>query len=111
MVMCSSGGVTKWNRPGLDLSKQPPAVRMNDDLGGILTYKLKGEDAVRNSGIPFAIVRPSALTDELGGAPLVFDQGDDLMVWHFRQTTSVIYFQASYCQYIICVYPGKMQQD
>ena len=28
-------------RPGLDLSQEPPAVRMNDELGGILTYKLK----------------------------------------------------------------------
>lgn len=28
-------------RPGIDLSKEPPAVRMNEELGGILTYKLK----------------------------------------------------------------------
>ena len=28
-------------RPGIDLSQEPPAVRMNDELGGILTYKLK----------------------------------------------------------------------
>ncbi len=28
-------------RPGIDLSQEPPAVRMNDELGGILTNKLK----------------------------------------------------------------------
>ncbi len=36
--------VLNWlytGRPGIDLSQEPPAVRMNDELGGILTYKLK----------------------------------------------------------------------
>ena len=35
--------LTEWcgSRPGIDLSQEPPAVRMNDELGGILTYKLK----------------------------------------------------------------------
>jgi hypothetical protein len=36
--------VLQWcctGRPGIDLSQEPPAVRMNDELGGILTYKLK----------------------------------------------------------------------
>lgn len=37
----SSAGVTRPDRPGLDLSKQPPAVRLNKELGFILTYKLK----------------------------------------------------------------------
>jgi hypothetical protein len=36
-----SAGVTRPGRPGLDLDKQPPAVRMNDELGGLLTFKLK----------------------------------------------------------------------
>lgn len=36
-----SAGVTRVERPGLDLSKQPPAVRMNKELGSILTFKLK----------------------------------------------------------------------
>lgn len=36
-----SAGVTRPGRPGLDLDKQPPAVRMNDELGGLLTWKLK----------------------------------------------------------------------
>lgn len=37
----SSAGVTRPDRPGLDLSKQPPAVRLNKELGFILTFKLK----------------------------------------------------------------------
>lgn len=37
----SSAGVTRPERPGLDLSKQPPAVRLNKELDFILTFKLK----------------------------------------------------------------------
>lgn len=47
--MCCNLGVSLWCsedcylwfRPGIDLSQEPPAVRMNDELGGILTFKLK----------------------------------------------------------------------
>ncbi|XP_064986256.1 protein HIGH CHLOROPHYLL FLUORESCENCE PHENOTYPE 173, chloroplastic-like [Musa acuminata AAA Group] len=77
-VHVSSAGVTRPGRPGLDLSKQPPAVRLNKELGFVLTYKLKGEDLLRESGIPYAIVRPCALTEEPAGADLIFDQGDNI---------------------------------
>lgn len=40
-VHVGSAGVTRTERPGLDLSKQPPAVRLNKELGFILTFKLK----------------------------------------------------------------------
>ncbi|WOL09113.1 hypothetical protein Cni_G17866 [Canna indica] len=40
-IHVSSAGVTRPDRPGLDLSKQPPAVRLNKELDFILTYKLK----------------------------------------------------------------------
>ena len=40
-VHVSSAGVTRPDRPGLDLSKQPPAVRLNKELDFILTFKLK----------------------------------------------------------------------
>ncbi|GMH30480.1 hypothetical protein Nepgr_032323 [Nepenthes gracilis] len=78
-VHVSSAGVTRPERPGIDLSKQPPAVRLNKELGFILTYKLKGEDLLRDSGIPYTIVRPCALTEEPAGADLFFDQGDTIM--------------------------------
>ncbi|CAJ1938694.1 unnamed protein product [Sphenostylis stenocarpa] len=77
-VHVSSAGVTRPERPGLDLSKQPPAVRLNKELDFILTFKLKGEDLLRESGIPYLIVRPCALTEEPAGADLIFDQGDDI---------------------------------
>lgn len=77
-VHVSSAGVTRPERPGLDLSKQPPAVRLNKELDFILTYKLKGEDLIRESGIPYSIIRPCALTEEPAGADLIFDQGDNI---------------------------------
>ncbi|CAL8147364.1 unnamed protein product [Prunus armeniaca] len=40
-VHVGSAGVTRPDRPGLDLSKQPPAVRLNKELDFILTFKLK----------------------------------------------------------------------
>jgi uncharacterized protein YbjT (DUF2867 family) len=77
-MMISSAGVTRPGRPGINLEEEPPAVRMNDQLGGILTWKLRGEDAVRESGIPYTIIRPCALTEESGGKALVFEQGDNI---------------------------------
>lgn len=62
-VHISSAGVTRPDRPGIDVSAEPPAVGLNDSLGGLLTFKLKGEDAVRESGVPFAVIRPVALTE------------------------------------------------
>lgn len=77
-IMISSAGVTRPGRPGINLEEEPPAVRMNDQLGGILTWKLRGEDAVRESGLAYTIIRPCALTEEVGGKALVFDQGDNI---------------------------------
>ncbi len=77
-VLVSSAGVTRPGRPGINLDEEPPAVRLNDQLGGILTWKLKGEDSVRESGVPYTIIRPCALTEESGVRALTFDQGDNL---------------------------------
>ncbi|XP_020417242.1 uncharacterized protein LOC109948509 [Prunus persica] len=77
-VHLGSAGVTRPDRPELDLSKQPPAVHLNKELDFILTFKLKEEDLIWESGIPYTIVRPCALTEELAGADLIFDQGDNI---------------------------------
>jgi uncharacterized protein YbjT (DUF2867 family) len=77
-IMISSAGVTRPGRPGINLEEEPPAVRMNDQLGGILTWKLRGEESVRQSGVPYTIIRPCALTEEPGGKTLVFEQGDNI---------------------------------
>ncbi|PNH08398.1 hypothetical protein TSOC_005030 [Tetrabaena socialis] len=77
-VHVSSAGVTRPNRPGINVDMEPPAVKLNDALGGILTWKLAGEDALRSSGVPYSILRPTALTEEPGGMPLELDQGDTI---------------------------------
>ena len=77
-IMISSAGVTRPGKPGLNLEEEPPAVRMNDQLGGILTWKLAGEDSVRESGVPYTIVRPCALTETPGGKVLERDRGDTI---------------------------------
>jgi uncharacterized protein YbjT (DUF2867 family) len=77
-ILVSSAGVTRPNRPGINLEEEPPAVRLNDQLGGILTWKWRGEESVRQSGVSYAIIRPCALTEEPGIQPLVFDQGDNI---------------------------------
>jgi uncharacterized protein YbjT (DUF2867 family) len=76
--MISSAGVTRPNRPGINLAEEPPAVRMNEQLGGILTWKLKGEEAIRNSGLTYTIIRPCALTEKSGDKVLYVEQGDNL---------------------------------
>ncbi|XP_022752373.1 uncharacterized protein At5g02240-like isoform X2 [Durio zibethinus] len=53
VVLVSSVGVTKFN--------ELPWSIMN--LFGVLKYKKKGEDFLRDSGLPFTIIRPGRLTD------------------------------------------------
>jgi len=101
-ILVSSAGVTRPGRPGLDLEAEPPAVRLNDQLGGILTWKLRGEDSVRASGIPYTIIRPCALTEETGGQELICEQGDNIRGKISRDdvaelcTQSLVQPQASY---------------
>ena len=77
-VLVSSAGVTRPGRTDINLEEEPPAVRLNDQLGGILTWKLRGEESLRKSGIPYTIIRPCALTEEAGVRQLVFEQGDNI---------------------------------
>lgn len=93
-VLISSAGVTRPGRPGLNLAEEPPAVRMNEQLGGILTWKLRGEDVVRQSGLPYTIVRPCALTEEPGNQALQVDQGDNLRGKVSREDIAELCIQA-----------------
>ena len=70
--------------------QEPPAVRMNNELGGLLTWKLAGENAIRDSKIPHAIVRPVALTEEPASAPLEIEQGDNIKGKISRQIPSFV---------------------
>ena len=77
-VLVSSAGVTRPGRPELNLDEQPPAVKFNDQLKGLLNWKLKGEEVVRSAGIPYTVIRPCGMTEEQGGQALIFDQGDNI---------------------------------
>jgi uncharacterized protein YbjT (DUF2867 family) len=46
-------------------------------FGDVLIWKLKGEDYLRASGLPYTIVRPGGLLNEAGGkGDIVLEQGD-----------------------------------
>ncbi|MFN4194314.1 MAG: CIA30 family protein [Thermosynechococcus sp.] len=78
IIQVSSAGVTRPQQANLDLKGQPLAVQYNAQLGGILTWKLAAENLLRQSGLPYTIVRPCGLTDQPGGKDLRLDQGDRL---------------------------------
>ncbi|MEZ5459979.1 MAG: SDR family oxidoreductase [Steroidobacteraceae bacterium] len=64
-VLVSSAAVTK--------AADYPMAFMRPILGA----KLKGENALRASGVPYTVIRPGGLLDEPGGAKAVqFSQGD-----------------------------------
>jgi len=77
-LLVSSAGVTRPNDSGINLDKEPSAVKFNDQLGEILTWKLKGEDSLKASGINYTIIRPCALTESAGGQELIIEQGDNM---------------------------------
>ena len=58
------------------LAKPPCTLRPTSLRCAVLCCA--GEDVVRGSGVPYAIVRPVALTEEPAGAELVLDQGDTI---------------------------------
>lgn len=66
-ILISSIAVTQANHP------------MNC-FGKVLDWKLEGENALRKSGLDYAIIRPGGLVDTPGGQKsLVFDQGDKIL--------------------------------
>jgi uncharacterized protein YbjT (DUF2867 family) len=94
LVQISSAGVTRPNRPGINLEAEPPAVRMNEQLGGILTWKLRGEEAIKSSGLTYTIVRPCALTEQPGDKTLYAEQGDNLKGQVSRDAIAELCIQA-----------------
>ncbi len=52
-----------------------PGHSMNQ-YGRLLDWRLRGEDAVRASGVPYTVVRPSWLTGSPGGGRVRLEQGD-----------------------------------
>jgi len=65
MVLVSSSGVTQEDH------------FLNKMFNDVMKWKLKGEDALRASGVPYTIVRPGGLVDKpAGSSTIVFAQGD-----------------------------------
>ena len=93
-ILISSAGVTRPGRPGINLAEEPPAVRMNEQLGGILTWKLRGEEVVRASGLNYTIIRPCALTEKPGDKVLVAEQGDNMKGQISREAVAQLCVQA-----------------
>ncbi|MCL4791921.1 MAG: SDR family oxidoreductase, partial [Gammaproteobacteria bacterium] len=66
-VLVSSRSVTQKDHP------------LNRMFGDVLIWKLKGENALRASGVPYTIIRPGGLTNaEPGQSSFVIEQGDEV---------------------------------
>lgn len=79
LLLVSSAGVERNARIGDDAEARKrdiPIVQLNP--GGVLNHKYAGEAAVRASGLAYAVVRPTGLTNETEGAPFMLEasQGD-----------------------------------
>jgi len=76
-VLISSIGVTRPNLPPDAFGREFRNILHYWFVRRMLVWKFKGEEAVRESGLTYTIVRPGGLTDEPGGRKaLRFDQGD-----------------------------------
>jgi uncharacterized protein YbjT (DUF2867 family) len=68
LVLISSMGVTEKDH------------QLNKFFGNVLKWKARGEQALRDSGVPYTVVRPGGLTNQPGGqVRVVAVQGDPPM--------------------------------
>jgi uncharacterized protein YbjT (DUF2867 family) len=68
-VLVSARSVTQPDHP------------LNKAFGNVLQWKLRGEDALRASGVPYSVVRPGGLVKgEAGAQTIVLAQGDTVTV-------------------------------
>jgi len=80
LVLVSSAGVERNARIGDDeeaRKREIPIVQLNP--GGILNHKYTGEAVVRATGLPYSVVRPCGLSEDVGAAgPALLEasQGD-----------------------------------
>lgn len=76
VAACQSG----QGKPRIVLVSQIYVTREHHPMnqpGHLLDWRLRGEDAVRQSGLPYTIVRPGWLTDQPGGSRGIrLEQGD-----------------------------------
>ena len=79
LILCSSAGVTRpeWSaekKKRLEGAADIPIVRLNPF--NVLGLKKQGEDVLRNSNIPYSIVRPCGLNSDWPRGRQVLCQGD-----------------------------------
>lgn len=84
-VLVSSIGVTQPDHP-------------INRYGQVLTWKLRGEEYLRASNIPYTIVRPGGLKDAPGGYGVQFGQGDQISGTISRADTAEVCVQALGCE-------------
>ena len=60
-------GKTRIVTASAECRYNPMRMLLNNIRWGLMDEKLKGEEALRASGVPFTIVRPGGLTDQPGG--------------------------------------------
>ncbi|GMH41098.1 hypothetical protein BSKO_09008 [Bryopsis sp. KO-2023] len=80
VVLLSAAGVERNAIIGDDKEKrkdQIPIIKLNP--GGVLNYKYDGEIALRNSGVPYAIVRSTGFQDSTEDCLLEASQGDTMI--------------------------------
>lgn len=86
-VLVSSRGVTHEDNP------------LNGMFGNVLIWKLKGENYLRASGVPYTVVRPGGLLNEPPGrGDIAFEQGDrrygDTVLSIAREDVAIICVEA-----------------
>merc|ERR1719163_2255721 len=79
IALCSSAGVTRpeWpeaKKTTLIGASDIPIIRLNP--GGILGQKVTAEEALRSTGVPYCIVRPTGLKDDWPAGRPILSQGD-----------------------------------
>ena len=79
LVMLSSAGVTRtaWDdakKEALVGAADIPIIRLNP--GNILDKKREAEELLRNSGVPYCVVRPTGLKDDWPAGRPILSQGD-----------------------------------
>jgi hypothetical protein len=63
---CLGGGVCRIADKWLNVDQELPGLKWNDALGGLLTCKLAGEDAVHAGGSVVGVVFSSAARGQVG---------------------------------------------
>lgn len=74
-ILVSPSVISRPNLLGADFSKDLTEVKSEGQLESIFIWNLEGENTLRNSGIPYTIIRPFAFSDKQYDKELIIDEG------------------------------------